>query len=154
MTGKTITARVTHRFTASPERVFDAWLDPEKIRVWMRMALQDFGLPGDIRRVEVDPRVGGGFTFSDMRSGGEAVHWGTYREIDRPRKLVFTWFTSAKDEKENSSVVTLTITPDGEGCHASISHEIDAALADYLEPTKKGWSTMLAQSDLLLSQEQ
>ena len=89
----TVEACAEHMFRASPERVFDAWLEPELVTQWMSAALKQFGLTGDIRRVEVDARVGGRFTFSDLREAGEAVHWGTYLEIDRPRKLVFTWYT-------------------------------------------------------------
>ena len=71
----------------------------------------------DVRRVEIDARVGGKFTLSDMRKKGEAVHWGDYPEIDRPRKLAFTWFTS--EEEENNAVVTLTIEPLAGGCRAT-----------------------------------
>lgn len=143
MTGKTVTARVTHRFTAAPERVFDAWLDPEKIRAWMRMALQDFGLSGDIRRVEVEPCVGGRFTFSDMRPEGEAGHWGAYHVLDRPRKLVFTWFTSEEEEKRGVSTVTITIEPDGQGSLLTLVHEMDAIWAEYEEQVIGGWTGML-----------
>ena len=31
----TVEARVTHGFRASPERVFDAYLDPGMVRRWM-----------------------------------------------------------------------------------------------------------------------
>lgn len=147
-----IEARMSHRFTASPERVFDAWLDPARIRKWMGLLASDWG-EFDMRRVETDARVGGRFTFSDMRPAGEAVHWGTYLEIDRPRKLVFTWFTSEEAEKENSSVVTLTIAPDGAGCTATMVHQMDAKWADYVQRTEKGWSTMLAKIDAMLSAE-
>ncbi len=34
MTSK-IEAKVTHRFKASADRVYDAWLDPQKGRLWM-----------------------------------------------------------------------------------------------------------------------
>ena len=81
----TIEAKVRHRFTASPERVFDAWLDVDTVRDWMAMPFGVLGgRPMDVRRVEIDPRAGGRFTFSDMREDGEAVHWGTYLEVDRP----------------------------------------------------------------------
>ena len=33
--GSPRTVRVTRRFDASPERVFDAWLDPESARRWL-----------------------------------------------------------------------------------------------------------------------
>ncbi len=143
---KTIEARVSHRFSASPERVFDAWLDANRVREWMALPFSALGgRPVDVRRVEIDARVGGRFTFSDMREAGEAAHWGTYLEIDRPRRLVFTWFTSTEDEQENNSVVTLTIEPDGDGCVATIVHRMDARWAEYLSQAEQGWSGMLSQ---------
>lgn len=141
----TVEAYVNQTFKASPERVFDAWLDPEFVAQWMSAALKQLGLSGDIRRVEIDARVGGQFTFSDMRDAGEAVHWGTYLEIDRPRKLVFTWFTSDEQEQEDSSVVTLTIEPDGDGCAATIVHSMNVKNAEFVPQCEKGWGHMLGQ---------
>ena len=147
--GKLVEAKVVHKFKASPEQVFDAWLEESLVITWMSATLKSLNLSGDIRRVEIDAQVGGTFTFSDMRESGEAVHWGTYREIDRPHKLVFTWFTSAEDEQEDLSVVTLTIVPDGSGSIATIVHSFDARYAEYIPQTEKGWGGMLAQIDLL-----
>ena len=149
---ETAEARVAHKFKASPERVFDAWLKPDLVRHWMSAALKGLALSGDVRRVEIEARVGGQFTFSDMREDGEMAHWGTYLEIDRPRKLVFTWFTSDEQEQENSSVVTLTIEPDGDGCVATIVHNMDAKYAEYVPQTEKGWGGMLGQIDVLFDQ--
>ena len=151
MTG-TVEARVVHTFKAPQERVFDAWLKRDLVRQWLSAALKGLGLSGDIRRVEIDARVGGRFTFSDMREGVEMVHWGTYLEIDRPRKLVFTWFTSNEEEQENSSVVTLTIEPDGDSCVATIVHNMDAKNAEYVPQCEKGWGGMLGQIDVLYDQ--
>lgn len=135
-------ANASLRFEASPERVFDAWLDPQKARVWMAAALREMGLPGDIRRVQIDTRVGGSFTFSDMRDGVEARHWGTYLEMDRPRRLVFTWIVDESEEADPSKV-TLTIEPDGAGCIATVVHELDAAWVEYVARTEEGWTRML-----------
>lgn len=151
MTGKT-EARVVHRFAASADRVFDAWLEPKLVETWMRMALQKLGLSGDIRRIEIVPEVGGKFTFSDVRSEGEAVHWGTYLEIEKPNKLVFTWFTSEKDEAEDISVVTLTVEPGGDGCIATITHEMEAEWVEFVPQTEQGWRIMLEQIEHLLTQ--
>ena len=55
----TVEARATHRFTASPERVFDAWLNPGHCPLrWMGGALKGSRLRRDMRRVEIDGRVG------------------------------------------------------------------------------------------------
>ena len=141
----TVEAKVEHVFTASAERVYDAWLEPEIVRQWMTAATKQLGLPGDVRRCEIDARVGGEFTFSDMREDGEAVHWGTYLEMERPRKLVFTWFTSGEEAKKNKSVVTLTLEPTDSGCIATIVHAFDDKYAEYVPQTEQGWGAMLEQ---------
>ena len=105
----------------------------------------------DVRTVEIDARVGGRFTFSDMREAGEAIHWGFYQEIDRPRRLVFTWFTSPEEAEENNSVVTLTIEPADDGCVATIVHSMDAQWAEYLKQTENGWHSLLSQVDSFLT---
>lgn len=145
-----VEAKTVHEFKASAERVFDAWLDPIKVRSWAAQPVP--GMPAfDIRRVEIDARVGGKFTFSDMRAEGEARHWGYYLEIDRPRKLVFTWLTSEEEEQENNSVVTLTIEPLPGGCRATIVHSMDARWAEWVTQTETGWGFMLRQIDMDLA---
>lgn len=148
---ETVEATTVHVFATVPaERVFDAWLDPNIARLWMSRAVP--GMPAfDVRRVEIDARVGGRFTFSDMRDDGEAVHWGTYKVIDRPRKLVFTWFTSEEEEQEDNSTVTLTLEPRGLGCVATVVHRMDARWAEWIKQTEKGWGVMLAKVELQCS---
>jgi uncharacterized protein YndB with AHSA1/START domain len=141
-----IEARATHHFKASAERVYDAWLDPMQVRVWLAAALKSLGLAGDIRRVEIDARIGGKFFFSDMRDGTEARHWGTYLELVRPRKIVFTWIVD-ESEESNPSKVTLTIQPQDVDCVATIVHEMDEAWREYILQTEAGWSRMLQHVD-------
>jgi len=147
MTETLATAKVTHRFAASPARVYDAWLEPAKLRSWMSAALKNMGVSGEMMRVEVDARVGGKFFFSDMREAGEAKHWGTYRVLDRPHKIEFTWMVDARDEND-PSVVTITIEPDGTGSFVTIVHA--KIFASYVEKVEMGWSNMLGAIDAML----
>jgi hypothetical protein len=39
--------RVTHRFTASPERVFDAWLDRVPVGTGCELTLTNEGVPAE-----------------------------------------------------------------------------------------------------------
>lgn len=137
-----ITVTVSHRFEASAERVYDAWLDPDKVRLWLPSALRTMGLTGEIGTVQVDARIGGHFLYSDIRDGVEAKHFGTYLELVRPSRIVFTWMMDKSEEAEPSKV-TLTIQPEGSGCIATIVHEIDKKWIDFTDQTKKGWSCML-----------
>jgi uncharacterized protein YndB with AHSA1/START domain len=133
-TQSSVIVQVTHRFSASPERVFDAWLDPRKAGKWL------FATPsGQMMRAEIDPRVGGSFTFVDRRDGEDVEHTGEYLEIDRPRRLVFT-FTVPKFSPV-STRVTIDIVPQGDGCDLTLNHE--GVLADYASRTKDGWAGIL-----------
>jgi uncharacterized protein YndB with AHSA1/START domain len=129
---------VTRHFNASPERVFDAWLDPEMIGRWMfGPALRE----EEVLRIVADPRVGGSFSFLVRRQGEEIDHIGKYREIDRPRRLVFTWGIAG--ESEDESLVIIEIVPRWTGAELSLTHELDAKWADYASRTEAGWTKML-----------
>jgi len=147
MTEILATAKITRRMSASPERVYDAWLEPAKLRAWMSAALKNMGLSGAMQRIEVDARVGGNFFFSDMRQAGEAKHWGTYCVLDRPHKIEFTWIVDASQEAD-PSVVTITIKPDGTGSIVTIEHA--KIFASYVERVEMGWTNMLGAIETVL----
>jgi len=76
---------LTREFNAPPQRVFQAWTDPQILVKW-------FGPKGvSTESAQIDLQVGGAYQF-DLRlpDGQIAHHRGEYREIDPPRKLVFT----------------------------------------------------------------
>jgi uncharacterized protein YndB with AHSA1/START domain len=109
-----LTLTVTRLIPAAPERVFDAWLDPAKLGQFMIPANG-----GTCGPVTADARVGGDFLIV-MRAGGEDIpHSGTYREIDRPRRLSFTWNSrhAARD-----SLVTIDFAPEGAGTRVTLHH--------------------------------
>lgn len=130
-------ARTTRHFTASAERVFDAWLDPEKVRRWM----SESGAMKNLQRVSIDARAGGRFSFVDRRGGSDIDHVGQYLEIDRPRRLRFTWGIAG--ESVDQSTVTINLVPVGGGCELTLIHALDPAWADYVDRTRGGWEKML-----------
>ena len=150
--GQPISVEVSHRFDAPAEKVFNAWLEPAQVRKWLSMALKSLGLSGEVKRVEIDPKTGGTFLFSDMRDGAEYCHWGTYMELDRPRRLAFTWNTVDSDESDPCNVV-LSIEPDGKGSIVTIVNEIDEKWADEVGITEKGWLTILRSEEALLKKQ-
>ena len=132
--GSPRTVRVTRRFDASPERVFDAWLDPESARRWL------FATPtGAMARAEIDARVGGSFVFVDRRDGEDVEHVGRYEEIARPRRLVFSF--AVPKYSPDQSRVTVEIRPDGDGCELTLTAE--HVPAEWASRTEEGWRTIL-----------
>jgi uncharacterized protein YndB with AHSA1/START domain len=131
--GKTVTLKVTRRFKASPERVFDAWLDQAKARLFL------FATPtGRMVKVEIDARVGGRFLIVDCRDGEDIAHEGEYLEIDRPRRLRFT-FGVPKYSKAYSQV-SIDIAPMAGGCELILIHE--GVLPEYADKTPDGWNSI------------
>lgn len=131
-----IVLRVSRRYPRSAERVFDAWLDPERARRFLFTTLT-----GTMVRAEADARVGGIFVFTDRRDGHDVVHTGEYLEIARPRRLVFTF--AVDDDPANGDRVTVEIVPLGQGCELTLTHEMQPEWAEYADRTREGWASIL-----------
>ena len=82
-----IALRLTRRFAAPRERVFDAWTTPEALKRW-------WCPPGWApERIDVDLRPGGAYHLG-MRSLDEeslVSIEGQFVEVRRPERLVYTW---------------------------------------------------------------
>ena len=104
------------RFKAPPAKVFAAFADPEKVKLWMG--------PGEIKaaHAESDTRTGGRYRWV-MRapSGEEHDVSGVYREVIPNEKLVFTWAWKTTPERE--SLVTVALKSDGAGTLMTLTHE-------------------------------
>jgi uncharacterized protein YndB with AHSA1/START domain len=124
-------------FRASPERVFEAFQNPALLREW--------SAPGEHRneRVEVDFRVGGRYR-REMRfpDGSLQVLSGTYREIDPPRRLVYTYVWETLSVAE--TLVEIELTPRGSETELRLVHSgfDDAAFAANHE---RGWGDCFDQ---------
>lgn len=119
---------------ASAEDLFDAWLDPASLAVWMR--------PGSTRHVnvKVDPRVGGAFEIIMHTDTGPVPHTGIYRAIERPRKLVFTW--NSPYAQHIDSVVTVEFLAARGATEIVLTHE-GLPSVEMVAAHNSGWSDIL-----------
>jgi uncharacterized protein YndB with AHSA1/START domain len=118
--------------------VYDEWLDSDALSEWMCPR------PARATKIQIDPRVGGGISI-DIEEGGIAFTvTGTYVELDRPRRLAFTWTCSHWDPALDSLVV-VTLEPHGDGAtHMTIRHDLPSQLrADH----EHGWTVVAQQLD-------
>jgi len=127
------TLRISRHFDFSPERVFDAWLDPTTAAKWL------FATPtGQMTSVEINARVGGGFRIV-RRDDDDVEHLGEYLEVDRPRRLVFSFKVPKYSPEETR--VTIDIIPAAAGCDLTLTHE--NVLPDWIDRTRQGWTMIL-----------
>ena len=113
--------RLTRRFEAPPERVFDAWTDPELLRRWFHA-----GPDWDTPEAEVDLRPGGVYRISMREPANGNVHTvtGEYSEVSRPDRLVYTWSWEAEEGSPMGaeSHVTVEFAADGDGTEVRLTH--------------------------------
>ncbi len=134
--------RVARRFSAPPDRVFHAWLEPGLAGRWLfATALEP------ITDVEIDPRTGGAFRFAERRDGGIVEHAGEYVEIVPHRRLVFT--LAMADRPHVATRVTVEISPRRSGCELALTHE--NVPPDCAGETEARWTGVLYGLDETLS---
>jgi uncharacterized protein YndB with AHSA1/START domain len=114
--------RLSKRFTAPPERVFDAWTTPEVLREWWAAA-ETWTDP----RAEVDLRPGGAYRLSmrDTTSGVVQTVVGEYVEVAAPNRLSYTWAWEGEPELMRGSERTLVVVDfvaDGDGTLVVLTH--------------------------------
>lgn len=127
---------VTRDFAASPERVFDAWLNPADAARFL------FATPGgEMVAVEIDARVGGRAVVVERRAAGDAHHRLLFEEIDRPRRLVFRFAADPAEGEWTRVSIDIAATPTG--CTLTLTHEMDPEWAAYEEQTRHGWTMIL-----------
>ena len=149
-----VTVRVTHRYNVPSERVIDAWLNPLQAARFLFATRT-----GNILHCEIDPRVGGEFTVTDRRptadgdeSFFDAQHRGTYVEIQRPHRLAFDF--SVEPYSDAPTRVTIDVVPMGPNlCELVLTHDLgdDETARVNADRTRKGWTTMLAALDKVLT---
>jgi uncharacterized protein YndB with AHSA1/START domain len=127
---------VRREIAAPAEKLFDAWLDASSLGSWLR--------PAGFRetRAELDPRVGGTFRFVMTSDEFSIVCSGAYIEIDRPRRLVFTW--SSRDTRFRDSLVTVTLQASRDSTIVEI-HQVGLPDEDARDAHIAGWSNMLLE---------
>jgi uncharacterized protein YndB with AHSA1/START domain len=103
---------------ASPETVWEFLVDPQKAIHWMGTSADFDARPGGLYYCEVIP----GHTAK-----------GEFVELDRPRKLVYTWGWEKSGTEgavaPGSTTIEIELIPNGAGTTLRFKHELPTAAA-------------------------
>lgn len=143
----TITLKMVREFEVPPEKVFEAWLNPELMRKWL------FTLTNTNKAVENEPVEGGKWEIIDHREGTDYRAIGEYLEIKKYERLVFTFKMPQFSESEDK--LTVEFKDVQNGCEMTftqginVPHEpewteegLDKAVQQYHDSTEQGWKYM------------
>lgn len=138
-----LSLKVTRYLPHPPEKVFDAWLDPDMMARFMVPA-PDMAAP----KVTADPRVGGKFQVIMVSSQSPEgwPHDGEYLVIDRPNKLQFTWVSAYT---QDDSTVTLDFNAKGDGTDVTLTH-VRFPHEESRNNHEGGWTRILEKLDSVL----
>jgi uncharacterized protein YndB with AHSA1/START domain len=101
---------IVREFAATPDVVFDAWVDNDQAAQWM--GPEGFTMPRD--RMFGDARPGGSYGGVMISPDGEEfATGGVYQEVSRPERLVFTW--GDPTNPDTVSVCTVTFAESSPG---------------------------------------
>ncbi len=147
-TENAVVLRLSHTFSATPDRVFDAWTNPEVLRRWWA-AGPDWECP----LAEVDLRPGGRYRLSMRNPAGE-VHTvgGEFREIRRPERLAYTWSWETNAEEmagSDDTLVEVDFADRGGSTEVTLTHSgfANEQLAGMHE---QGWNACLDNLERVL----
>ena len=132
---RSVSLRVRRTFQAPRERVFRAWTSAEELKRWHAPPLHTTSL------AEVDPRVGGRYRIHMLApDGAEHRVTGVYREIDPPKKLVFTW--TWEGSAMGDTLVTVEFLDRGATTELILTHELFPS-EDARDQHEAGWNGVL-----------
>jgi uncharacterized protein YndB with AHSA1/START domain len=137
-----VAVEAKRQIKATPERVYDAFLDPSTAGKWL------FATPtGQMQKVEIDPVVGGAFLFVDRRDEDDVEHVGQYLVLERPKKIAFV--VTVPKYSSTETRVDVDIAPNGDGSEVTLIH--DGVFPDLARRTINGWMQVLAELEKSLA---
>ena len=107
-------------FNAKPEELFEAWTDPKQVAEWY--GPEGF-MKSDIHTFDV--REGGSYSLTmNAPDGAQHKLLGTFKTIEKPSKLVFTWQWKNADDTMGGeeTLVTVEFKSLGDGTEMTFTH--------------------------------
>ena len=142
-----LTLEVRRIFSAPREKVFAAWADPEKVKLWM---FKDLHAHVNIfHKNDIHP--GGQYLVETRDTKTDQVYWGqgTYLEVTPHEKISYTWnWTLGSPAGPNfhpdspDTTVTVEFLERGKTTEVRLTHAVFCSQKDF-DQHNQGWELCL-----------
>ena len=110
------TLEVRRTIRAPRQRVYDAWTKAEELKTWHAPG------PLTVSLAEMDVRPGGKYRIHMLAPDGKEHRVsGVYREVDPPKKVVYSWGWDG-DHPVKDSTVTIEFLDRGDATEVVLTH--------------------------------
>ena len=129
---------------APPQRVFAALVEADALQQW-------WGPEGfTVERLHFDPAQGERYRITMQPPDGDAFHLGgTFRVVEPPTRLAFTFAWEEPDADDQETLVTLTLTSSGAGTRLVLDQEPFKTKPRW-ELHRNGWTETLERLERFL----
>lgn len=138
---------ISHLYDASPEAVFEAWIEPEQVARWW--APEGLSIPRE--SVLVDPRVGGRFELTMVDPSGTSYDLrATYVELVVPELIVLRSEPIPEAGIVEATITRATFEAEAGGCRMTIT---DGPYSDEIRGNaESGWRSLVVNLERLLAE--
>ncbi len=137
MPSNTHSLHLTRTLPTTPARLFDAWATADQLKRW---TCPD---PTAVVDVDIDLRPGGHYSIRMKVDGGTHTTGGTYQEVDRPNRLVYTWaWKEESHPMKEETLVTVAFASVKGGTEIRLTHESFPTPGDR-DGHEQGWAICL-----------
>jgi len=136
---------IEREFQASPDKVYEAWTNPELLQKW-------WGPEGvTVPRTSLDVREGGAWvaTFHSDKMG-ERVVSGKYVSLEPPSRLVFTWGWEDNGKRGHETEVEIVLAKLGERTKMTLTQRLFSE-SENRDNHGFGWNSSFNKLDNLLA---
>ena len=135
-------ATITRTFAATPDAVFDAWVNPASFAGWFGGS----GVSVPMDSVSMDVRPGGTWKATMVIGNGVPnIDWyGEFVEVDRPSRLVLTLADRPGDARETVTVTFATVDAGTEMVFRQTGGNLSAAEYDRVAAGWQGFFDAMA----------
>ena len=128
-----------------PQRVFGAFVDAEQLRHW-------WGPVGfTVAGLEFRPVEGTDYRIEMQSPEGDVFHIrGTFRAVEAPRRLAYTFIYEEPDPDDQDTLVTVKFEPVGQGTRVALDQG-PFKTAARLELHRDGWAQTLERLEEFLT---
>ena len=149
MENTTQSIQTEKKFTAGVNDLYDAWINPEKLKQWWKPA------GNKLMKVENDVRQGGAITYEFGGSDGKKtiLITGEYKEVKPAQRLVYSWnwqIPGSENLSDNHFELTIEFSGEENGSKISVTQASEDE-NESVHPKQKGWEEELESLNQFLS---